>query len=162
MYLKRRSLHNVVVGGAAGALPPLIGWTAVTGAIEPGALFLFLIVFFWTPPHAWALTLLMKEDYERAKIPMLPVALGEPETRSQILLYTISMLAITIIPGALRLFGLFYLGVAVVLGLVFLGFAIALQRRPSFKRVIGLYRFSSIYLALLFLALAIDANFLIA
>ena len=151
-----------MVGGAAGALPPLIGWTAVTGAIEPGALFLFLIVFFWTPPHAWALTLLMKEDYERANIPMLPVALGERETHRQILLYTISMLAITIIPGALRIFGLLYLGVAIVLGIVFLGFAIALQRRPSLRRVMGLYRFSSIYLALLFLALAIDANLVVA
>ena len=156
VYLKRRTPQNIVIGGAAGAFPPLIGWTAVTGTVEPEALFLFLIIFFWTPPHAWALTLLAKDDYARAGIPMLPVARGEPETRRQILLYSISLLALTVIPSGLRLFGLVYLGTALLLGLLFVAMATSLYRFPDLGRVRRLYRFSTLYLALFFLGLVLD------
>ncbi|MBI2912125.1 MAG: protoheme IX farnesyltransferase [Chloroflexi bacterium] len=156
VYLKRRTHQNIVIGGAAGAFPPLIGWTAVTGTVEPEALFLFLIIFFWTPPHAWALTLLAKDDYVRAGIPMLPVARGEPETRRQILLYSISLLALTLIPSGLRLFGPVYLGIALLLGLLFVAMATSLYRSPDLARVRRLYRFSTLYLALFFLGLVLD------
>jgi protoheme IX farnesyltransferase len=154
--LKKTTYHNVVIGGAAGAFPPLIGWTAVTNSIDPGAVFLFLIVFFWTPPHAWALTLLMKDDYRKAGVPMMPVVLGEHETYRQISLYTVSLVAITIIPATLGLFGSVYLVAALLLGGIHLGYALLLQVRPTGKRELGLYRYSSLYLALLMLALVAD------
>lgn len=155
-YLKRTTYHNIVIGGAAGAFPPMIGWTAVTGVVDPAGLFLFLIVFFWTPPHAWALALLMKDDYFRANIPMLPVVFGETETYRQVLLYSMSMFAITLIPAGMHLFGTVYLVTAVVLGGIFLLYAARLVRRPSQKLVLRLYRYSTIYLALLFLGLVLD------
>jgi protoheme IX farnesyltransferase len=161
-YLKRSSVHNVVIGGVAGAFPPLIGWTAVTGAIDPGGLFLFLIVFFWTPPHAWALTLLMQDDYRAARVPMMPVAMGEQETHRQIYLYSISLLAVTIIPATLRLFGPIYFGFAVVLGGLLVAYSLMLYRQPSFQRQLRFYRFSTLYLALLFLGLVLDQAIVIA
>lgn len=161
-YLKRSSVHNVVIGGVAGAFPPLIGWTAVTGALDPAGLFLFLIVFFWTPPHAWALTLLMQDDYRAARVPMMPVALGEQETHRQIYLYSISLLAVTIIPAALRLFGPIYFGFALVLGGLLVLYSLVLYRNSSFQRQLRFYRFSTLYLALLFLGLVLDKAIVIA
>ncbi|MSP78987.1 MAG: protoheme IX farnesyltransferase [Dehalococcoidia bacterium] len=155
-YLKRRTPQNIVVGGAAGAFPPLIGWTAVTGTLEPAAVFLFLIIFFWTPPHAWALALLTKEDYARAQVPMLPVVSGDKETTSQMLIYTWYMLGVTLLPAALGLFGWLYLGSALVLGLPFLQMAYAVHHDPSEKRVRRLYKYSTLYLSLIFLGLVLD------
>ena len=157
-WLKRRSIHNIVIGGAAGAFPPVIGWTAVTGEIDFAAIAMFLIIFFWTPPHAWALTLLAKDDYQRVHVPMLPVVHGEAETRRQILLYSFLLVAVTLLPAGLRVFGLFYLAAAVVLGAIFLVYAINLYRAPSMERVRQVYKYSSLYLALFFAALVVDTN----
>lgn len=162
LYLKRHTWHSVVIGGAAGAFPPLIGWVAVTGAIEPGGVFLFLIVFFWTPPHAWALTLLMEEDYRAAGVPMLPVALGAAETRRQILLSTVALVAITLLPGTLGIFGWFALVSAGVLGAWMLADAARLYRRGTEEAARALYRNSSLYLALLMLAIVLDRTVLLA
>ncbi|GBD10921.1 Protoheme IX farnesyltransferase [bacterium HR23] len=156
--LKRRTPQNIVLGGAAGAFPPLIGWTAVTGRMEPSALFLFLIVFFWTPPHFWPLALVAREDYRSAQVPMLPVVAGERASAFQVLLYTLILLGVSILPAALRLLGPVYLASAVVLGLVFLGMALALYRRPTPQTALRLYRYSNLYLALLFLFLVVDRS----
>ena len=155
-YLKERTTQNIVIGGAAGAFPPLIGWVAVTGALDVPGVLLFLIVFFWTPPHAWALAILMKEEYRQVNIPMLPVIRGEAETGRQSLLYTVVLVTFTILPFALGYFGLLYFAGALAFGAPFLWLAAKLYRSPGKPAAMRLYRYSTIYLALLFLVLALD------
>jgi protoheme IX farnesyltransferase len=162
ILLKRSTPQNIVIGGAAGALPPVIGWTAVTGNIGVPAILLFLLVFYWTPPHFWALSLRIRKDYAAAGVPMLPVVKGIPETTRQIGLYTILMVAISLVLWAVARMGAIYLVAAVVLGAVFLWQAYGLWRRGNSEEAstagaIRLYKFSISYLSLLFLAVAIDA-----
>ena len=154
--LKRRTPQNIVIGGAAGAMPPVIGWAAVTGNVELSALYLFAIVFFWTPPHFWALSLLLKNDYAEANIPMLPVVAGVTSTKIHILLYTILLIALTSLFFVLPTVGWFYLYSALILGMIYLVLSIYINISSS-KRVIVLgYIYSMLYLALLFLAMIID------
>jgi heme o synthase len=155
-WLKRSTPQNIVIGGAAGAVPPLVGWAAATGNVTLPALFLFLIVFFWTPPHFWALALLIKRDYEAARIPMLPVVRGDRETARQIVWYSLVLVGVTLLPFAWRTAGVLYLAAALVLGAVFLRLAWRLRRETSPARARVLFRFSLLYLALLFVALAVD------
>jgi protoheme IX farnesyltransferase len=159
MWLKRRTWQNIVWGGAAGAVPPLVGWAAVTGGLTGLPIYLFAIVFFWTPPHFWALSLLMKDEYAKVNIPMLPVVRGEDETRRQILLYSVLLYAVTQLPfcggGGL---GAIYLVASLVLGVVFIGFAAALKRQASRRSALRLYLFSLLYLALLFVAMVADVK----
>jgi protoheme IX farnesyltransferase len=162
MLLKRTTPQNIVIGGAAGALPPVIGWAAVTGNVGIPALVLFLLVFYWTPPHFWALSLRIRKDYAAAGVPMLPVVRGIPETTRQIALYTLLMVAISLLLWPVAQMGLIYLGAAVGLGAVFLWQAWALWRRGASEEAstagaIRLYRYSISYLSLLFLAVAVDA-----
>ncbi|MGK2852085.1 MAG: heme o synthase [Candidatus Limnocylindrales bacterium] len=162
MMLKRTTPQNIVIGGAAGALPPVIGWAAVTGEVGIPALILFAIVFYWTPPHFWALSLRIRKDYAAAGVPMLPVVKGIPETTRQIALYTGLMVAISLILWPVARMGLIYLGAAVGLGAVFLWQAWALWRQGaseegSTRGAIALYKYSISYLSLLFLAVAVDA-----
>lgn len=161
MILKRTSTQNIVIGGAAGAFPPLVGWAAVTGDLSLGALYLFAIIFYWTPPHFWALALMRKTDYARAKVPMLPVIRGEEETRRQILLYTLPMVALSLVVVPLRLMGVLYLVVAVLLNAKFLWDVIKLYRQPSNQAALTLYKYSLLYLALLFVAMAVDRSLMI-
>jgi protoheme IX farnesyltransferase len=155
-WLKRSSVHGVVIGGAAGAIPPVVGWAAVRGDVVLLAWLLFATVFIWTPPHFWALSLLIKTDYERAHVPMLPVVRGEDETRRQIVWYSVVLLVFT---GLLTLFGPFgwiYLGSALILGSAFVGMALKLLRSASRADARMLFHYSLLYLALLFTAMAID------
>jgi protoheme IX farnesyltransferase len=156
LWLKRTSAHNIVIGGAAGAVPPLVGWAAVTGNLALPALWLFLIVFFWTPPHFWALALLIKENYAAAKIPMLPVVRGDRETARQIVGYSLVLVGVTLVPFALGTLGLLYLASALVLGGAFLALAVRLRRDLTRPRAALLFHFSLAYLALLFVAMAVD------
>jgi heme o synthase len=158
LWLKRSTPQNIVIGGAAGAMPPLVAWAAVTGGLDGAALYLFAIVFYWTPPHFWALSLLMKEEYERAKVPMLPVVRGERETRRQILLYALLLLAVSVLPFAGRLFGGIYLLAAVGLGSVFVALTVVLLRRADRRSALRVYLFSLAYLALLFAAMVVDVR----
>ncbi len=158
MWLKRRTPQNIVIGGAAGAVPPLVAWAAVTGSLDPVALYLFFIVFFWTPPHFWALSLLMRDEYAAVKIPMLPVVRGDRETRKQIVLYTILLYAVTQLPFCAGRFGDFYLVVSMTLGALFIGGAVRLYRRADRRAALQLYLFSLAYLALLFCAMAADVH----
>jgi protoheme IX farnesyltransferase len=155
-WLKRTTPQNIVIGGAAGAVPPLVGWAAVTGNLTLPALWLFLIVFFWTPPHFWALALLIRRDYEAARIPMLPVVKGERETTRQIVLYALVLVGVTIVPFVWGPLGLVYLGAAVVLGAGFVALALRLRRETTPRRASFLFHFSLLYLALLFAAMAAD------
>jgi protoheme IX farnesyltransferase len=155
-WLKRSTPQNIVIGGAAGAVPPLVGWAAATGNLTLPALFLFLIVFFWTPPHFWALALVIKRDYEAARVPMLPVVRGDRETAKQIVWYSLVLVAVTLLPFAWHTAGLFYLVAALLLGALFLRLAWRLQRDTTTVRAGALFRYSLLYLALLFVALAID------
>jgi protoheme IX farnesyltransferase len=155
-WLKRSTPQNIVIGGAAGAVPPLVGWAAATGNLTLPALWLFLIVFLWTPPHFWALALLIRRDYEAAKIPMLPVVRGERETTRQILIYTVVLVAFTTTPFIWGPLGLAYLAAALLLGGGFLWLALALRRQTSPRRAAVLFHFSLLYLALLFVAMAAD------
>jgi heme o synthase len=155
-WLKRSTPQNIVIGGAAGAVPPLVGWAAVTGNVTLPALWLFLIVFFWTPPHFWALALLIKRDYEAARIPMLPVVRGERETARQILLYAGVLVGVTVAPFLWGPLGLGYLGAALALGTAFLWLALKLWRERTPKRASALFHYSLLYLALLFVAMAVD------
>jgi heme o synthase len=155
-WLKRSTPQNIVIGGAAGAVPPLVGWAAATGNLSVPALFLFLIVFFWTPPHFWALALLIRENYEAAKVPMLPNVKGERETIRQIVIYTVVLIAITLLPVAYGTFGVLYAVSALALGLTFLAFALQLRREPTRRREAFLFHYSLLYLALLFVAMAVD------
>ena len=158
VWLKRRTPQNIVIGGAAGAIPPLVGWAAVTGGLGGMPLYLFAIVFFWTPPHFWALSLLMKEEYERVGVPMLPVVKGEQETRRQILLYSVLLWAVTQLPFCAGGLGAIYLVSSIVLGAIFIGAAVLLYRRADRKSALRLYLFSLLYLALLFGAMVLDVK----
>jgi protoheme IX farnesyltransferase len=155
-WLKRSTPQNIVIGGAAGAVPPLVGWAAVTGNLALPALWLFLIVFFWTPPHFWALALLIKENYAAARIPMLPVVRGERETTRQIVLYSLVLVAVTIVPFATGTFGWAYLAAALGLGIAFVALAADLRRTATRARAAMLFHFSLLYLAALFVAMATD------
>jgi len=155
-WLKRTTPQNIVIGGAAGAVPPLVGWAAVTGNLTLPALWLFLIVFFWTPPHFWALALLIRRDYEAARIPMLPVVRGARETTRQIVLYSLVLVAVTVVPFLWGTLGLVYLGVALGLGAAFLVLAVRLRREATPRQASLLFHFSLLYLALLFAAMAVD------
>jgi protoheme IX farnesyltransferase len=158
MWLKRRTPQNIVIGGAAGAVPPLVGWAATRGTVGWTAVYLFAIVFYWTPPHFWALSLLMKDEYRKVSVPMMPVARGERETRKQIVLYSLLLYAITQLPFCAGAFGFVYLGASVVLGLAFVSGAVWLYRRADRRTALRLYLFSLAYLALLFGAMVIDAK----
>jgi heme o synthase len=156
VYLKRATPQNIVIGGAAGAAPPVLGWVAVTGQVEPGALLLFLIIFVWTPPHFWALALYRREDYAAAGIPMLPVTHGVQYTRWQILFYTILLVLVTIMPWLIRMSGPFYLGGALVLGAVFLYYAVRLLNPPDEQFAMKVFNYSVVYLMALFAFLLVD------
>jgi protoheme IX farnesyltransferase len=158
VWLKRRTPQNIVIGGAAGAVPPLVGWAAVTGSVSGTALILFFIVFFWTPPHFWALSLLMKDEYAKVGVPMLPVVRGEGETRRQILLYTVLLYAVTQLPFCAGGFGAIYLVASIALGFGFIAGAIRLYRRADRSSALQLYLFSLAYLALLFCAMVADKH----
>ena len=156
-WLKRSSPQNIVIGGAAGAIPPLVGWAAVTGTLDLTALYLFLIIFYWTPPHFWALALLKQRDYGRAGVPMAPLVWGERETMDQMLWYTIILIALTILPVALGTFGTIYLASAVILGALLLLGVIQVRTTAQWTAPAWrVYKFSLVYLALLFVAMAVD------
>src|ERR1700712_3621448 len=150
IWLKRRTPQNIVIGGAAGAVPPLVGWAAVTGSVSGTAVIPFFIFFSWTPPHFWALSLLMKGEYEKVGVPMLPVVRGEAETRRQILLYSLLLYAVTQLPFCAGGFGVIYLVGSLALGLAFIAGAVQLYRRADRRSALRLYLFSLAYLALLF------------
>jgi protoheme IX farnesyltransferase len=156
MWLKPLTPQNIVIGGAAGAVPPLVGWAAATGGLEAAALYPFAIVFFWTPPHFWALSLLIKDEYARTGVPMLPVVRGEPATRDQILLYSLILVAVSILPVVGGLLGAVYLAGAFALGIGFVALAWRLRARPSRPAALRLYLSSLAYLALLFSLMALD------
>jgi protoheme IX farnesyltransferase len=158
VWLKRRTPQNIVIGGAAGAVPPLVGWAAVTGSVSGTAVMLFFIVFFWTPPHFWALSLLMKGEYEKVGVPMLPVVRGEAETRRQILLYAALLYAVTQLPFCAGGFGVIYLVASLGLGFGFIAGAVRLYRRADRRSALRLYLFSLLYLALLFCAMVADVH----
>jgi protoheme IX farnesyltransferase len=158
IWLKRRTPQNIVIGGAAGAVPPLVGWAAVTGSVSGTAVLLFFIVFFWTPPHFWALSLLMKDEYARVGVPMLPVVRGEEETRRQILIYTVLLYAVTQLPFCAGGLGAIYLAASMTLGLGFIAGAIVLHRRADRRGALRLYLYSLAYLALLFCAMVADVH----
>ena len=158
VWLKRRTPQNIVIGGAAGAVPPLVGWAAVTGSVSGTAVILFFIVFFWTPPHFWALSLLMKDEYRKVDIPMLPVVRGEEETRRQILLYAILLWAVTQLPFCAGGLGTLYLVSSLVLGGLLIGGALVLYRRADRRSALRLYLFSLLYLALLFGSMVLDVK----
>jgi protoheme IX farnesyltransferase len=155
--LKRRSTQNIVIGGAAGAVPVLVGWSAVTGRVDLPALVLFAIIFYWTPPHFWALSLRFKDDYAAAGVPMLPVVRGARETSTQILYYTVLLVAVSLLLYPAGRMGAVYLAAAVALGGAFIWRALELRRDLSGRRAIRLFSFSNTYLALLFCAMALDA-----
>ena len=159
-WLKRSSPSNIVIGGAAGAVPPLVGWAAVTDSIGLLALYLFAIIFYWTPPHFWALSLLIKDDYARARIPMLPVVRGNAETRRQIVLYSLLMVAITLLLVPFQLAGLFYLASAVLLGGLFVFYAVRLLREASAVAARLLFKYSVVYLYLILAAIVVDQKFI--
>jgi protoheme IX farnesyltransferase len=162
VWLKHVTPQNIVIGGAAGAAPPILGWTAVTGSVDPHALLLFLIIFVWTPPHFWALAIARRDDYARAGIPMLPVAYGIEFTRLHILLYTILLVIVTLLPYLTGMSGLIYLVAAVALGSVFLRHAVALRRADAPPQLpMKVFRYSINYLMLLFAALLADHYLLI-
>jgi heme o synthase len=158
LWLKRTTPQNIVIGGAAGAMPPLVAWAAVTGGLSGTAFFLFAIVFFWTPPHFWALSLLMKDEYAKAGVPMMPVVRGEDETRRLILLYTILLYAVTQLPFCAGGFGVAYLAGSMTLGGAFIYCAVRLLRSADRRWALRTYLFSLAYLALLFLTMPIDAR----
>ncbi|MGH8120859.1 MAG: heme o synthase [Gammaproteobacteria bacterium] len=156
MYLKRATPQNIVIGGAAGAAPPVLGWTAVTGTLDPNSLLLFLIIFAWTPPHFWALAIYRRKDYAKVDIPMLPVTHGVAFTRLHILLYTIMLCIVTILPFVTYMSGLLYLGGAVLLNGIFLYYAIRMQFDHNDSLAMKTFAWSIVYLLLLFALLLID------
>jgi protoheme IX farnesyltransferase len=160
MWLKRTTAQNIVIGGAAGAFPPMIGWAAVTGGVDMGSIALFLIIFMWTPPHFWALSLYRQEDYARANIPMLPVVAGEDETRRQILIYSILLMPLSLLPAALGTAGALYVAVTSVLGVLFMIGAIQVWRvregKPAVTAAKRFFGFSILYLFLVFAALIVE------
>ena len=155
MWLKRSTPQNIVIGGAAGAFPPLVGWAAVTGSLNPLAWALFAIIFFWTPPHFWALALVLKRQYSAAKVPMLPVVVGEERTRRSILFYSVVLLAVSLVPVVWL--GPIYAVASIVLGAVFLAFAGRASRRQDGASALALFHYSLAYLALLFMSAALAA-----
>ena len=158
IWLKRRTAQNIVIGGAAGAVPPLVGWAATRGSVSWTAVYLFAIVFYWTPPHFWSLSLLMKDEYAKVGVPMMPVARGERETRRQILLYTLLLYAVSQLPFCAGEFGGAYLVGSVLLGLTFIAGAVLLVRRADRRTALRLYLFSLAYLALLFGTMVADVK----
>jgi len=156
IWLKRTSAQNIVIGGAAGAVPVLVGWAAATNTITLPAIWLFAIIFYWTPPHFWALSLLIQKDYEKAHIPMMPVVMGEPETRKQIFLYSLLLLAVTLILFAMGAMGYLYLVAALVLGGILLYMSVRLLRDKTKKWARTLFWYSNCYLAMIFAAMVID------
>lgn len=159
IFLKPATPLNIVIGGASGAMPPILGWAAVTGAVSPESLILFLIIFAWTPPHFWALALYRRDDYAKVGIPMLPVTHGEEFTRQHILLYTIILFAVALMPYGHGMSGLIYLFSALILNSIFMAYAIALYRKYSDALAMKTFRFSITYLMLMFAALLIDHYF---
>jgi protoheme IX farnesyltransferase len=160
-WLKRSTPQNIVIGGAAGAFPPLVGWAAVTNRIDLLAVYLFLIIFYWTPPHFWALALLKQKDYGRAGVPMAPLVWGERETKRQMLWYTIILVPLTLLPYTFRVLGPIYLAAAAVLGVMFLIDVVRVMRATEWnKPAWRLYKFSLLYLALLFAAMVVDRGIL--
>ncbi|TPQ29484.1 heme o synthase [Methylomonas sp. HW2-6] len=159
VYLKRATPQNIVIGGAAGAAPPVLGWAAITGEVHPHALLLFLIIFVWTPPHFWALAIAKRDEYAKVSIPMLPVTHGVEFTRLQILLYTILLLISTLLPYLTGMSGLIYLATALLLGLGFIYYAIQMMRKKDNKTAMRTFGYSIIYLMLIFAALLIDHYF---
>jgi protoheme IX farnesyltransferase len=155
--LKRSTPQNIVIGGAAGAVPPLVGYASATGHLGWAALAMFAIVFVWTPPHFWALALMLKEHYARAGVPMLPVTAGDRATARQIVWYTVVLVLVTLVPAALGLFGPVYAACALALGLVFAWYAFDLRRTLERRAAVRLFHYSLLYLALLFAAMALDA-----
>ena len=155
-YLKRATPQNIVIGGLSGAMPPLLGWSAVTGTIEPGALILVLIIFAWTPPHFWALAIHRKEEYAKTGIPMLPVTHGEHVTKLHIILYTIIMILITLLPYLTGMSGPIYLLAAIVLGLGFLWWSLILMFKPKPSTAMDTFQYSIVYLMVLFIVLLTD------
>ena len=161
VFLKRATPQNIVIGGAAGAAPPVLGWTAVTNEVTSSALLLFLIIFVWTPPHFWALAIARKDDYEKVGIPMLPVTHGEEYTRLNILLYTILLVLVTVIPYLIGMSGVIYLAAALVLGGIFLRHAIRMRLVPEDVELpMKTFKYSITYLGILFAALLVDHYFL--
>ena len=159
IWLKRRTPQNIVIGGAAGAVPPVVGWAAITNEIGIPAIALFLIIFFWTPPHFWALSILLKEDYAKANIPMLPVVSSIQETSKQIVRYTIFLVLITIVFAFHDSVSYIYMGSAILLGAIFIYFSIRFKTESTQSRARTLYIFSLLYLALLFLSIILDGFF---
>lgn len=160
MYLKRATPQNIVIGGAAGAAPPILGWTAITNSVDVGALLLFLIVFIWTPPHFWALAIHRHEEYAKVDVPMLPVTHGLPFTRLQILLYTIILFVVTLVPYLIGMCGLLYLAGAIALGAGFVYYAIQMLRRPENSKLpMKTFGYSINYLMALFIILLVDHYF---
>ena len=156
IWLKRRTTQNIVIGGAAGAVPPLVGWAAITGEVGLAAVFMFAIIFYWTPPHFWALAILAKDEYAKAGVPMLPVVRGERETARQILLYTVLLTGVTLLPFLAGSFGATYLTIALVLDAAFLVFAVQLVRGATRPAARNVFLYSLAYLALVFAAIGLD------
>ena len=157
VWLKRTTPQNIVIGGAAGSIPPVVGWVAITGSFDVSALYLFTIIFFWTPPHFWALSLLIQKDYERAGVPMLPVVAGKERTVQSIFGYTIVLVALTLVFMASSTLGPVYLGMAALLGAVLMWMAWQLRREQTARRARHLYLYSLLYLAVLFVAIMVDS-----
>lgn len=156
ILLKPATSQNIVIGGAAGAMPPALGWAAVAGHVPAQAWLLVLIIFLWTPPHFWALALYRTDDFKRSGLPMLPVTHGPLHTRLQVFLYTVALVAATLLPYAIRMSGLIYLALALVLGAIYLGYSYRVWRAYSDRLARSAFRFSIVYLALLFAALLLD------
>lgn len=156
IFLKPATPLNIVIGGLSGAMPPALGWAAVTGTVSPEAWIMVLIIFAWTPPHFWALALYRREEYAKSGLPMLPVTHGEAYTRLQILLYTIILTAVTLLPFAMTTSGFIYLGSAIILDAVFIAYAVGLYRKYSDALAKSMFKFSILYLTLLFAALLVD------
>ena len=156
VILKPLTPQNIVIGGASGAMPPVLGWAAVTGEVTTEAMLLFLIIFAWTPPHFWSLALYRTEDYAKAGVPMLPVTHGKDYTRLQVLLYTLILFAVSLLPFAVRMSGWLYLAAAVVLGAIYIGYAVRIHAAYSDRLARGCFRYSIVYLAALFAALLVD------
>ena len=156
VILKPATPQNIVIGGASGAMPPVLGWAAVTGEVSTEAMVLFLIIFAWTPPHFWSLALYRTADYARAGVPMLPVTHGKPYTRLQVLLYTLILFAVSLLPYAIRMSGEFYLAAATLLGAIFVGYALRIYLAYSDALARQTFRYSIAYLAFLFAALLVD------